>query len=125
MKTIQKDTYGSTKKKKTGYSVEQKTAPVQKNSVQQKTATTMQPNVERKTMPVNDVWKKRTPAQEEINNRTVRPADRGRVETDPTQGWGSKLNKDIIYNGLPNKQILQKNGEYSKAYKSVMKKRKK
>lgn len=88
MKAIQKDPTG-TKKKKNAES-----KPVQ--------------NV----MPASEVWRKRTPTQEEINNRVVRSADRGRVETDPTQGWVSKLNKDILYNRLPNKQILQKNGDY-------------
>ena len=108
MKAIQKDTYGSAKKKKTGYSVEQKT---------------MNNSVQKKLLP-----QQQTPSptvQREIQNKVVRPADRGRVETDPTQGWGRKLNAEISYNRLPNKQVMQKNGEYSKAYKSVMKKRKK
>ena len=49
---------------------------------------------------------------EDIENTTVHPADKGKVES-RTQGYGTKLNLDILYKQLPNKQILQKNGEYS------------
>ena len=108
MKTIQKDTYGSAKRKKTGYSVEQKT---------------MNNSVQKKLLP-----QQQTPSptvQREIQKKVVRPADMGKVELDPAQGWGKKINADIMYNKLPDRHTMATSGEYTKAYKSVMKKRKK
>jgi hypothetical protein len=53
------------------------------------------------SVPQQPIRRKSTPEQREIQNKVIRQADRGKMESDPTQGWGSKLNMDIKYNGLP------------------------
>lgn len=64
-------------------------------------STTKKPKGDPKGVPSQPVWKTPTEKEKEIQNRVIRSADRGTVESDPTQGWGSKLNNDVLYNSLP------------------------
>ena len=76
----------------------------------------------RKDVQQQPIWRKSTPEQREIQNKVIRQADRGTVESDPTQGWGSKLNNDVLYNGLQSKKQADK---FTKAYKKTLQRKKK
>lgn len=85
-------------------------------------STTKKPKRDPKEFPSQPVWKTPTEKEREIQNRVIRSADRGTVESDPTQGWGSKLNNDILYNSLQSKKQADK---FTKAYKKTLQRKKK
>lgn len=112
MEQRKKQTYTNDGAKSTTgkYRLEQKAMPKQKNSVKQGIKETP------------SIWRTSTEEQKAIQNKVIRSADRGTVESDPTQGWGSKLNNDVLYNGLQSKKQADK---FTKAYKNTLQRKKK
>lgn len=70
--------------------------------------------------------KNETAMQNEIHRNTVPQGDWGKVETDPTQGYGTRLNNDMRYH-LNNRynytEPVVKTKKYAKAYSKAMKKK--
>lgn len=60
--------------------------------------------------------------KKEVQRKVIPAQDRGKVEEDPTVGWGTKLNKDIVYNDLPvrSKNIQTAERRRAEAFKKTM-----
>lgn len=72
-----------------------------------------------KGIPEQPVFRTPTDKEKEIQNKVVRSADRGLRETDPTQGLGSKLNKDILYPKVRKNPTEPVENKYANAIKQA------